>query len=230
MLFKNESSKQLKQEIITNLAGTVKEMKELSAEIENHFLLEAFITSNPNIPPIWRFTEEFIKLDKLTAKLIHLIEQKKELLHDAQNRKAKIKTGNLKLYIKSRLPERELKYLTNELVKSYRNLYIILNKFYKDDVKNRAIDPKEKTTEYYRIVVLNLISEQVEEGDLSSALKRVQIPPSIDVYRKHFLEIFSVYSEAAKKLEKQDPEMAKFNYEDMEKFIKAPLVTTIFTI
>ncbi len=202
MLFRHEHQRQLKQEIITRLASKVDELQKLHQEIEDFTPIGGVhTTTDTELQPGFLIAKDLIELDQLTQKLVSLVEDKKDLLKSSTNRKAHIRTGNLKKYIDERLPESEFKELFNLLTAKYQMLDKILEKWYKTNVNDVGNIRYENL--HISCIQFNLMANPIEKSIADKINQK--IPEKMDGFRKHTLEMLKIYIDAAKTLAEKNP-------------------------
>lgn len=225
MLFKHENEKQLKQEIVNRLGNKVDSLKKLAEEIDEFTPLGGVATSDSILQPGFLMAKDLLVLDGLTKRLISLLNDKEVLLDDAKNRKAHMKTGNLKKYIHERLPENDFKSLFHTLSTKYQMLNKTLEKWHEANAVNGIISANNLSD---ACIQFNLITKPVDKSFSKQSLAQ-KIPENISKHRDPFLARLKEYTNATKILAEKKPERVQEIYkktqEAMEelKFKQNPL-------
>lgn len=212
MLFKNEPERLLKQEIIAQLSVKTYELKQLAQDVSDYYPLGGlnlkvkidirsdeylqFGSENERIiQPGVLLAVDLLALDSLSKRLVTLINDRDSLLEAAQNRLAKVRTGNLKQYIQDRLPDDKLALSTHSLIYQYKLLHKMLKKWNDFNFKER---PGVYKADSKSAVQFHLMKDAVAQSLNKDVVK--QLPDELVQARKKFLKLFKDYTDATREL------------------------------
>lgn len=182
-------------------------------------LIHAYPTvSNVLIFPV---AVKLLILDQLCEELLDIYQKKNELIEDTRHRIVCVRTGNMKLWIESRIPASKIKEIEHQIINNFKTLTLSLATIRADledgGMTAASIYPGKQwrtghmqNRESRRLLETLMAVEEMEKSpywDRKAAAR--SLPASVKAPRDKFLREFSIFYHAANELQKADPDMAQ---------------------
>jgi hypothetical protein len=202
-------------EIQKQLTTLSESIKAFYLSLQSRLLDETmFFSDDKGLPSLlYPLSVKFMELNNACAELKNIIEKKSALMQDTRFRRAWIRTGNLKLWIESKVSEHDIQQLQQHLEIQFNLLATFLHTMRKSLMESPCIDAIGGSYDeryLYHPMSTPLLTPLVIDEDLNKSNAQISnhdqaLSESIHKSRAAFLGEFSIFRTEAVKISEINP-------------------------